>query len=29
MSDDVKTAETRPTHTPWNNGNLTGPKPPL
>ncbi len=29
MSDDTRTAETRPTHTPWNKGKLTGPKPPL
>ena len=26
MSDDARTAETRPTRTPWSKGKLTGPK---
>jgi len=29
MSDEPRTAETRPSRTPWNKGKLTGPKPPL
>jgi integrase len=29
MSDDIRTAESRPSRTPWNRGKLTGPKPPL
>ena len=29
MSDDARTAETRPTRTPWSKGKLTGPKSPL
>jgi hypothetical protein len=26
MSDDTRTEKTRPNHTPWNKGKLTGPK---
>ena len=29
MSDDIRRAETRPTHTPWKKGKLTGQEPPL
>jgi hypothetical protein len=27
MADDIRTAETRSSRTPWNRGKLTGPKP--
>jgi hypothetical protein len=29
MADDSRTEPTRSSHTPWNKGGLTGPKPPL
>jgi hypothetical protein len=29
MADEPRTAETRSYRTPWNKGELTGPKPPL